>query len=190
MYNLLCQCIICVYYRDEINDNANENDAARNKINNNKTTTSKLFEYKTKLIVRTPNNNKILDGEAVVPLKYLSNFWRSLDSLLINCEIELDMSWSKEWIISEISIKPAKAGNQRANPPVLAVAARQKTGTTFQISNAKLYVPVVTFSLNDNIKFLENIKQGFKRMIFWNKYRSEITQPKNNNFLLIWLIQP
>ena len=92
MYNLLCQCIICVYYRDEINDNANENDAACNKINNNKTTTSKLFEYKTKLIVRTPNNNKILDGESVVPLKYFSNFWRSLDSLLINCEIELDMS--------------------------------------------------------------------------------------------------
>ena len=47
---------------------------------------------------------------------------------------------------------------------------------------AKLYVPVVTLSINDNIKFLENIKQGFKRIIFWNKYKSEITtQPKNNN---------
>ena len=36
--------------------------------------------------------------------------------------------------------------------------------------------------INDNIKFLENIKQGFKRTVSWNKYRSEITtQPKNNN---------
>ena len=65
------------------------------------------------------------------------------------------------------------------------MAAIQTTGATFQINNAKLYVPVVTLFINDNIKFLENIKQGFKRTIFWNKYRSEITQPKNNNFLLI-----
>ena len=44
-------------------------------------------------------------------------------------------------------------------------------------------------SINDNIKFLENIKQGFKRTIYWNKYRSEITtQPKNNN--LDYLIDP
>ena len=42
---------------------------------------------------------------------------------------------------------------------------RQTTGATFQINNAKLYVPVVTLSINDNIKFLENIKQGFKRTI-------------------------
>ena len=42
-----------------------------------------------------PNNNNILDAEVVVPLKYLSNFWRSLDLPLISCEIELDLSWSK-----------------------------------------------------------------------------------------------
>ena len=53
------------------------------------------------------------------------------------------------------------------------------TGTTLQINNAKIYVPVVTLSTNDNIKFLESIKQGFKRTNSWNKYRSEITtQPK------------
>ena len=50
------------------------------------------------------------------------------------------------------------------------------------ITSTKLYVPVITLSINDNIKFLENIKQWFKRTIFWNKYRSEITaQPKINN---------
>ena len=62
------------------------------------------------------------------------------------------------------------------------MTATETTGATFQISNAKLYVPVVTLPLNDSIKFLENIKQEFKRAISWNKYRSEITtQTKNNN---------
>ena len=60
--------------------------------------------------------------------------------------------------------------------------AIQTTGAKFQINNARLYVPVVTSSINDNIKFLENIHQGFKRTISCNKYKSEITaQSKNNN---------
>ena len=60
----------------------------------------------------------------------------------------------------------------------------EKTRATFEINNAKLYVPVVTLSINDNITFLENIKQGFKRTISWNKYRSEITtQPKAVDYL-------
>ena len=99
---------------------------------------------------------------------------------LINCEIELHLTWSKYCIISEISITPSIDGKPRVSPPVLAVASRQITGATLQINNAKLYVPVVTLSINDNIKFLKNIKQGFKTTISWNKYRSEIaTQPKN-----------
>ena len=63
------------------------------------------------------------------------------------------------------------------------------TGANFMITSSKLYVPVVTLSINDNINFLENIKQGFKRTISWNKYRSEITtQPKNND--LDYVIDP
>ena len=59
----------------------------------------------------------------------------------------------------------------------------------FEINSTKLYVPVLIFSINDNVKLLENIKQGFKITIFWNKYRSEITtQPKNNS--LDYLIDP
>ena len=55
----------------------------------------------------------------------------------------------------------------------------------FQINNVKLYVPVVTLPINDNVKFLENMKQGFERTISWNKYRSDIkSQPK----LIIWII--
>ena len=57
------------------------------------------------------------------------------------------------------------------------------------ITSTKLYVSLVTFPINDNIKFLENIKQGFKRTISWSKYRSEIiTHAKNNN--LDYLIDP
>ena len=89
------------YYRDDVNDDANENNADSCKINNNKTITSKSFEHKTKIKGSTSNNN-IIDSVAVVPLKYLNNFWRVLDLPLINGEIELDLSCSKECIISEI----------------------------------------------------------------------------------------
>ena len=81
---------------------------------------------------------------------------------MINCGVELDSSWSKEFIISEILITPRVAGNPNANPFVSDVEAIQTTGATFQINNAKFYVPVVSLSINDNIKFLENVKQGFK----------------------------
>ena len=102
---------------------------------------------------------------------------------LTNYELKLDLSWSKECIISEISITPGIVGNPDANPPVQPRAAIQTAGTTSQIYNVKLYVPVVT------IKFLENIKQGLNRIIQWNKYKSEITtQPKNNN--LDYLMDP
>ena len=155
------------YYRDKVNDSANEIDDNDNKVNNNKTT-SKSFEYETKIIGSTPNNNNILDAVVVV-LKHLSNFWRYLDLPLINCEIKLDLSWSKEFIIYEISITPRTPANSDVNPPVQKVAAVQTIRTAFQINNPKLYFPVVTLSMNDNIKFLENIKQGFKITISWNK---------------------
>ena len=94
---------------------------------------------------------------------------------MINCEIELDLLWQKECIISEISITPEVCGDN-------SVDVIQTTGATFQISNAKLFAPVVTLSINEYIKFLKNTKQGFKRTISCNKSKSEITsQPKSNN---------
>ena len=87
---------------------------------------------------------------------------------MINCEIELDLSCTKDCVLIEHH--------------------NNITGVIFQINNAKRYVPVVTLSIN-NMKVSEKIKQGFKRTISWNKYRSEITtQPKNNN--LDYLINP
>ena len=77
---------------------------------------------------------------------------------------------------------PAVGGN---NP----VDATQTTTTIFQINNAKRQVPVVTLSINDHFKFLENIKQGFNRTVYCNKYRSKITtQPKHSN--LDYMIDP
>ena len=70
---------LCNYYRDEINDDTNENNDDCNKINNNKTITSKSSEYKTKIIARAPFNNNTLNVEVVVPFKYLNNFRRYLD---------------------------------------------------------------------------------------------------------------
>ena len=59
----------------------------------------------------------------------------------------------------------------------------------FQITDTKLYVPVVTLSKENDIKLLEQLKSGFKRNIKWNKYRSQMTiQPQNNN--LNYLIDP
>ena len=103
-----------------------------------------------------------LNIKITIPLKYFSNFQRFLDLPLINCIVELDLSLTRDCVLSKhhSNIK----------------------WVTLQINNTKIYVPVVTLSVNDNIKLLENKKQTFKRTISWNKYRSEITaQPKSNN---------
>ena len=63
------------------------------------------------------------------------------------------------------------------------------TNATFQITDTKLYVPVVTLSTENDKRLLEQLRTGFKRTIKWNKYRSEMTnQTKNNN--LNYLIYP
>ena len=81
----------------------------------------------------------------------MSNFCRSLVLSLINSEIELHLSWPRYCIIPEISKTPADP----ANP---SVPATDTAGATFQIHNVKFYVPVVTLSINDSIKFSENVK--------------------------------
>ena len=70
----------------------------------------------------------------MVPLKYLSNFWRTLEIPLINCEVELILHWSADCVISYTNI-----ANQVP---------------TFTITETNLYVPVVTASTQDNAKLL------------------------------------
>ena len=71
----------------------------------------------------------------MVPLKYLSNFWKTLEMLLINCEINLILSWPDKCVLSN-----------------------DTKVTTFAITDTKLYVPVVTLSTQDNAKMLEQIR--------------------------------
>ena len=87
-------------------------------------------------------------------------------------EIELILTWSKNCVLANM---------------ISAITA--PTGLEFQITDTKLYVPVVTLSKENDIKLLEQLKSGFKRTIKWNKYRSQMTiQPQNNN--LNYLIDP
>ena len=154
-------------YRHEINDDAKEADNNDNMVNNKKKTTSKSFKYKTKMKETTLRNyNNRLNAETVVPFRYLSTFWRSLNLSVINSEIEFALSWSKYCALPEIS-RTFRKVDPNANPVMYEVATAT-SGVTFQI-NVKFYVPVVTLSINDNIKFLENIMQGFKETISWNK---------------------
>ena len=88
----------------------------------------------------------------VVPLKHLRNFWRTLDILLINREINLILTWSENCILT--------VSAQGDNPARLVINA--PTGATFKVTDTKLYVPVVTLSTEDDNKLLEQLKQDLK----------------------------
>ena len=103
---------------------------------------SSSFKYKLSLITNR-NGAKI-----AVLLKYLSNFWRSSEVPLINCKVELSLSWDPNSVLSSL------------------VGA-----SNFTITDAKLYVPVVTLSIEDNAKLLKLLNEGFKRSVCWNKYK-------------------
>ena len=122
--------------------------------------------------------------QVVIPLKHLSNFWRSLDILLINCEVELILTWSKNCALADVTVRAA--GNINNAPAIVA-----PTRLEFQITDTKLYVLVATSSKRkkNNIKLLEQLKTGFKNTIKWNKYRSQMSIQNNNNNLN-YLIDP
>ena len=145
---------------------------------------SESLEYKASItgkIADDENTNKV---DFSVPLKHLSSFWRTLDMPLINCEVSLTLAWSKSCVITDETTNDANPG---ANITVLE--NRVPTGGTFEVTDTKLYVPVVTLSTQDDDKLWEQLKTGFKRTIKWNKYRLKITnQAKTNN--LIYLIDP
>ena len=117
--------------------------------------------------------------ELAIPLKYLGNFWRALDILLISCEASLELEWNKNCVITSQQIGVNLDGGNTVAP----------TGATLAINDCKLYIPVVTLSTYDEIKLLTNLKLGFTREIIWNKYRSQITTEAINNNLNI-LIDP
>ena len=92
--------------------------------------------------------------------------------------------------MTDIATQTIRNANTNADLPV---KAREKidapTNATFQITDTKLFAPVVTLSTEDDNNFLEQLKSGFKRTMKWNKYKSEMTnQTKTNN--LNYLIDP
>ena len=160
------------YYRDEPTEHTigDVNNAINISIRS-----SKSFDYKTK-IVRSLAAGELEkdDVEIAIPLKYLGNFWRSLDIPLINCEIKLVLSWYKECVLVGRAFRgpPAAAANRIDSP----------TSAKFEITDCKLYVPVVTLSAENDNKLLEQLKSRFRRSIKWNKYMSQMShQNKNNN---------
>ena len=173
------------YYRDELSDDADDNN-----FDNIKVVNSNTFKYKNKIIGNTYNVNAGAQGydvnkngtqevELAIPSKYLGNFWRALNIPLISCEISLELKWDKNCVITSLEQRDIGGGN-RDNAP---------TGATLAINDCKLYVAAVTLSKDDEIKLLTNLKSGFKREIIWNKYRSQMTTEAVNNNLNI-LIDP
>ena len=147
---------------------------------------SKSFDYKTSITGKSKGINRTKDVEIVEPLKYVSNFRRTLDMPLINCDINLILTWSEKCVLtSKVTIDAVPA--QEENPATAAVD--NPTNATFKKEDTKLYVPVVTLSTKNVTNFLEQLKSGFKRTIKWNKYRSEMTNQTKTSHLN-YLIDP
>ena len=129
------------YYRDESSNPLSSN--------------SESFKYNTSI---TGNNYNVGDGEVdydaekigknktevVIPLKHLSNFWRTLNISLINCEVELILTLPKNCVLADMTARVA--GNNNDLPA---------TGLEFEIKVTKLYVLVVTLSKEDDTKLLK-----------------------------------
>ena len=102
---------------------------------------SNSFKYKVSLLGNPVAADNIAKRsvKVVVPLKYLRNFFRSLEMPLINCKIKLNLTWKKECVF------PTDAGN-----------------AVFIINDTKMYVPVVTLSKEDNKNFIEQQNKDFR----------------------------
>ena len=152
MYNLIeysdnyqdSSATLYQYKRDE----PPEDDAVANLTADN----SSSLKYKISLLGNpvVAYNIARINVKTVVPLTYLSNFFRSLEMPLINCKIKLNLTWKKECVLS------TDDGN-----------------AVFIINDTKMYVPVVTLSKEDNKDFIEQQNKGFQRSIYWNEYKTK-----------------
>ena len=128
--------------------------------------TTDSFNFKAKVTGQTGNDGT-KNVEIMIPLKYLSKFWITLEMPFINCEVNRILTWSSTCVIVSTNIV-----NQ---------------GATFTITDARLYIPAVTLSTQQNTKLLQQLKSGFKRVINWNIYLSKpelLAQNPNLNHLV------
>ena len=99
------------YHKDDSNDNIKD---------------SELFEFKAKITRKHPTADNTKDIEIAMPLKYMSNFWMTLEMALIDCKINQILTWSVKCAIN--------------NSPVTGI---------FEENDTKIYVPVVALSIQD-----------------------------------------
>ena len=121
---------------------------------------SSSFKYKSNLLENPVNAGTgaganahalLRDAKIAVPLKYLSNYFRSLEMPLINCKIHIELSWTNNCVMSAI------------------VGA-----TSFKIASTNVYVSIVTLSTKDNVNLTKQLNEGFKISVYWNEYKSKI----------------
>ena len=133
------------YYRDEPTNPLSSN--------------SESFKYETSITGNTYNIGNSEEGynaikigknetKVVIPLKHLSKFWRSLNVPLINFGVELILTWSKNCVLVDMTRRNAQGNNPAIVPP---------TEITFEITDTKLHVLVVTLSKENDIKLLEQL---------------------------------
>ena len=135
------------FKRDEIEGNVDLTVNAQHIPNN-----SSSFKYKSSL---TTNRNGV---KIAAPLKYLSNLWRSIEMPLINCKVELSLTWNPNCVLSNLV-----------------------RDSTFMLTDAKLYVPFFTLSTEDNPKLSKLLSEGFKGPLYWNKYKVIPSKPNDTN---------
>ena len=100
-----------------------------------------------------------------MPLKYLSNFWRSLEIPLIYCKEWLKLEWTKYRVLSA-------NGNDSVNDNV---NDNNDNNIIFTIKDKKIYVPVVTVSARDNQTLPKLFSKGFEICIYWRNIKQKVT---------------
>ena len=122
---------------------------------------SQSFKYKAALVRKTADQNdgksSVKDTKIVVPLKYLSNFWKSLEIPLINCKVYVELNWTENCILPS-------AGNS----------------AKFEITDAKLHVPIVTLSTKNSANLTKQLNGRFKRSVYWNSFEKKVMERKSN----------
>ena len=130
---------------------------------------SSSFKYKASLLGKATDadgdEKSLKIAKIVVPLRYLSNFFRSLEMPLINCRIHLELNWNNNCVMY--------GNNDNAND--------NNKESTFKITSTKLYVPVVTLSTKDNVNLTKQLNEVFKRSVYWNEYKSKIETKTTDN---------
>ena len=110
------------------------------------------------LIANTEADGAKKGVKIAVPLKYLGNFWRSLEIPLINCQVELSLKWIENCVLTIATIDAD-------------ASATGADSETFEITDAKLYDSIVTLSAENNAKLSKILSEGFKKSVYWNKYK-------------------